>query len=128
MEKINGVEAVVAQPPALNRAFEGASPSDPTKFELYAGIGYNPGMENAETRIVQRYFRKTVAHPEGAVCHHGDCDFFSISICSCGLLHDLMPLSPELIEDHYPQFNEEMVHYEQAREAIMHRPRHAKKH
>lgn len=76
-------------------------------------------MENAETRLLQRYFRKTIAHPDGSVCHHGDCDFFSIWICTCGLLHDLAPMSPELVEQHYPSFHEERGHYDRARTDIM---------
>jgi hypothetical protein len=82
-------------------------------------------MENAETRLVQRYFRKTVAHPEGAVSHHGDCDFFSISVCTCGLLHDLTPMTPDQIEEHYPRFDEERAQYERVREDMMHGDRKA---
>ena len=79
-------------------------------------------MENPENRLVQRYFRKTAAHPEGAVCHHGDCDFFSLSVCTCGLLHDLAPMNADQLERHYPRFYEEQGQYEQARINIMFRP------
>jgi len=85
-------------------------------------------MENAENRLVQRYFRRTQAHPEGSVCHHGDCDFFSISICTCGLLHDLMPMTPDQIEERYPRFHEEQRQYDQARENIMAEHRSHRKH
>lgn len=45
-------------------------------------------------RIRQRYFRQTIAHPDGSVCHHGDCYIFSrVPVCTCGLLHDLMPVA-----------------------------------
>ena len=71
-------------------------------------------MENAESRLLQRYFRKTIAHPDGSVCHHGDCNFFSVWICTCGLLHDLAPLSPALVEQHYSQFQEEKAEHDRA--------------
>lgn len=76
-------------------------------------------MDNPETRLIQRYFRKTAAHPEGSVCHHGDCDFFSITVCTCGLLHDLAPMTPDQIEEHYPRFYEEQGQYDQARTDMM---------
>ena len=45
-------------------------------------------------KITQRYKRKVMAHPEGAVVHHGDCSLYDddIEICNCGLHHDLLPL------------------------------------
>ncbi len=82
-------------------------------------------MENLETKILHRYFRRTKAHPEGAVVHHGDCDFFNIKICTCGLHHDLKAASPELVSDRYPLLEEELSDYEKARESLMH---HSKKH
>jgi hypothetical protein len=39
--------------------------------------------------ITDRYFRPTIAHPEGSVCHYGDCHFFGGDVCTCGLLQDL---------------------------------------
>lgn len=70
-------------------------------------------MENAETRLLSRYFRKTKAHPEGSVNHHGDCNFFTDArICTCGLLHDLRPISPELIDRHYPLFYIELTDHD----------------
>lgn len=77
-------------------------------------------MENRETLLLQRYFRKTQAHPEGAVVHHGDCDFFSIKVCTCGLHHDLMVLDPAKQTEHYPLFDIERAEYDQARTDIMH--------
>lgn len=76
-------------------------------------------MDNAETRLLQRYFRKTKAHPEGSVVHFGDCEFFSIRHCSCGLLVDLMPLSPEMIEQNYPLYCEELAEHEAVRNRLM---------
>lgn len=75
-------------------------------------------MRDAEASLTQRYFRKTPANPEGGLAHHGDCDVFSIKICTCGLLRDLMPLKPELIEK-YPPFWEERAKYEEARDILM---------
>lgn len=77
-------------------------------------------MENRETLLLQRYFRKTPAHPEGSVVHHGDCDFFSIRICTCGLHRDLMVLGPERHVEHYPLFDVELAEYERVRESLMH--------
>ena len=46
-----------------------------------------------ELKIHYRYFRKVTAYPEGAIVHHGDCDFYSSSqVCTCGLLKDLNAL------------------------------------
>lgn len=80
-------------------------------------------MENAEARITQRFFRKTIAHPDGSVVHHGDCDYFNIKICTCGLLHDLMPVLPEIVERLYPSYVNEEVEQENARMILMERSR-----
>jgi hypothetical protein len=62
----------------------------------------------AEKRIKQRYFRKVMAYPEGAIVHHGDCMFFSEKkICTCGLHHDLSPLNEEITQRLYPDFFKE---------------------
>lgn len=84
-------------------------------------------MENEETRLLQRYYRKTRAHPEGSVTHHGDCDFFNIKTCTCGLHHDLRSMSPDKQQEHYPLFDEELEDFEKVREELMHR-KPAKKH
>lgn len=85
-------------------------------------------MMDQESRIIQRYFRKTELYPDGAVIHHGDCDVFSIKICTCGLLHDLMPVVPELQEKLYPKYWEEHTKSEEARELLLHRkPKKRKK-
>jgi hypothetical protein len=75
-------------------------------------------MRDAEAQLMQRYFRKTIANPEGALTHHGDCDFSSIKICTCGLLHDLLPLRPELMEKYAP-FWEERAKYDEVRNILM---------
>jgi len=59
-------------------------------------------------RLRERYFRKTTASPEGAFGHHGDCEVFRVDICTCGFLHDLLPLAPDteaLYPDFWPQWN-----------------------
>jgi len=83
-------------------------------------------MENRETALVQRYFRKTIAHPDGHVNHHGDCDFFNIKVCTCGLLHSLMVLDPEIVKRHYPLFCVEQADYEEVREQLMAKGRRKK--
>lgn len=61
-------------------------------------------MSYAE-KIRDRYFRKVAAHPDGAVVHHGYCQFFNIKVCTCGLLHDLVSISDgALVESLYPPF------------------------
>jgi hypothetical protein len=85
-------------------------------------------MENAEAQIRQRFFRKTIAHPEGAVAHHGDCDFSSVKICTCALLHDLAPIPEDRRTELYPSFDLEQSEYEKVREKLMHRKGRVKKH
>jgi|TARA_Y100000310_G_scaffold339672_1_gene433045 hypothetical protein len=43
-------------------------------------------------RIKDRYYRKVIAG--SMVTHHGDCKIYAADYphCSCGLIHDLMPL------------------------------------
>lgn len=81
-------------------------------------------MGPLETQIMQRYFRKTMAHTEGAVLHKGDCDVFTIKICTCGLHDDLQKAKADFVEEHYPKLNEELAEYEVARYRLMgHRSR-----
>jgi hypothetical protein len=84
-------------------------------------------MIDPESSIIQRYFRKTPMNPDGAVTHHGDCDIFSIKICNCGLMHDLMPVPDFLVEKLYPAHWAEREDYGEVREMVMHKPRKAKK-
>ena len=40
---------------------------------------------------LRRYQRRTIASKgQAVVCHHGDCRWYQIRICTCGLLHDLL--------------------------------------
>jgi len=55
---------------------------------------------------LKRYFRKTIAHPEGTITHDGDCMFWSIGVCTCGLLHLLRPL--ESPQKYYKDFSAEV--------------------
>lgn len=65
--------------------------------------------KTTEQRIRDRFFRRVIAHPRGAIVHHGDCHIYSfIRVCTCGLHHDLLPLDDELRKTLYPKFWEEM--------------------
>lgn len=55
-------------------------------------------------RIKDRYFRKVIAYPKGAIVHYGDCSIYSIQICNCGLLADLNWLPDGLAVQLYPNF------------------------
>ena len=57
-------------------------------------------------RIKDRYRRKVIAHPEGTICHDGDCRKWDIGICTCGLLHDLISIigDEDKIDELYPEF------------------------
>ena len=58
-----------------------------------------PADDHNESRpkSLDRYFRKTISTPEGAILHYGDCSIYCRSgVCDCGLLRALMPLdNPE---------------------------------
>lgn len=70
-------------------------------------------MTEHQKLVHKRYFRKTIGHPEGSVCHDGDCHFFGSYVCTCGLLHAVSPyyLTMETDfgnpEDIYPKYWEE---------------------
>lgn len=53
----------------------------------------------------RRYFRPTISNPEGTIVHDGDCRFWDIRICTCGLLHYLLYL--ENPSEIYSKFDEE---------------------
>lgn len=56
---------------------------------------------------LSRFFRKTAAKPDGTITHDGDCEYYSVRICTCGLLHTLNPISdPEV---YYEKFWDELV-------------------
>lgn len=55
-------------------------------------------------RIKDRYFRKVMGHPKGAVVHFGDCSIYQCGICNCGLLTDLTWFGRE---EMYPKYWEE---------------------
>ena len=59
-------------------------------------------------KLKERYFRKVIAHPKGAIVHHADCLIYTEKhICTCGLHHDLIALPPNVIEEVYPKFWDE---------------------
>ena len=52
------------------------------------------------------YFRETMANPNGAVGHYGDCSIYCVpGICDCGLLRTLVPLEDP--EKYYSKYYEE---------------------
>lgn len=61
-----------------------------------------------EALIKGRYFRKTIAVPKGSIVHDGDCQVFRVHICTCGLLHTLMPY-PEDAKRLYPKYWDEVA-------------------
>lgn len=64
----------------------------------------------AKERIIKRYKREVMAHPDGAIVHHGDCDIYhDVGICTCGLHHDLLPMDEDDIKELYPKLYEEMA-------------------
>lgn len=73
--------------------------------------------QKAVERLKARYFRPTMAHPEGAYGHHGDCEVHSSDVCTCALLHDLLPLAPGT-QALYPAFRAEWNRQEAALEEI----------
>lgn len=64
-------------------------------------------------QLKQRYWRKTI-DGEG-LRHHGDCQFFDIQICTCGLLHDI---SGYPNEDPYEEFEIQLIQHDENIEAI----------
>lgn len=75
-------------------------------------------MENFETRIIQRYFRKTKATPEGGIFHDEGCDWWHIRHCSCGFLHALRVDFYKAMEM-YPTFSAELEEHDEAREQLL---------
>lgn len=67
---------------------------------------------STKERIEVRYKREVIAHPEGAVVHHGDCYIYRIGICNCGLIHDLLPIGPEKAKEIYYKFEEDFTKQE----------------
>ena len=65
--------------------------------------------------IRDRYFRPVIAHPDGHLNHHGDCethramDVYNYAPCTCGLLHDLKPLPGHLVQKLFPAFHEHLA-------------------
>ena len=54
---------------------------------------------------------------DGTILHHGDCTIFSFSICTCGLLHDLLPLCESAVVL-YPDFWDELDKHEQTLDGL----------
>ncbi len=60
-------------------------------------------------QIIRVYKRKVMAHPEGAVVHMGDCHIYNsyLGVCTCGLHHWLMQAGEEVVQEVYPNLNQE---------------------
>jgi len=57
-------------------------------------------------RLNSRYLRKVISGEK--FVHHGDCHIFSFAgICTCGLIHDLMPLDPKDARKLYKDFEKD---------------------
>ena len=57
--------------------------------------------------IRNRYARKVIASPDKPiVVHYGDCEFYRVKICTCGLIHDLMAMG-DVASEIYPKFEDE---------------------
>ncbi len=65
-------------------------------------------------QAAQRYFRPTIACPEGQVTHFGDCSVYRARVCDCGLLRTLRPhVGNEDPVSAYPKFWDEWHVHEQ---------------
>jgi hypothetical protein len=56
-------------------------------------------------KIKDRYWRTTIAFPEGTVTHHVDCIVYRHKICGCGFLMDLSTCTNA--RELHPRFDEE---------------------
>lgn len=69
-----------------------------------------PNPDEAQiAALKERYFRKVIAYPEGAIVHFGDCWYYACQICSCGLHADLEWLPDDAAEKLYPKFMDEHI-------------------
>lgn len=48
------------------------------------------------------------------LAHHGDCWFFNVDVCTCGLLHSMENLDTEWVAEKYPKFEVEHTLHETA--------------
>lgn len=54
---------------------------------------------------LEQFRRFDPSHPEGFICHDGDCDIWRCHICTCGLIHTLLRVPNP--DEHYKKFSEE---------------------
>lgn len=72
-------------------------------------------MKNKLEAIKNRYFRPVMKFPEGHLCHYADCsiyrsvEVYGTAACTCGLLHDLSNIKPDLMLKIYPFYYEELL-------------------
>lgn len=74
-------------------------------------------MVEIPSKIYLRYYRPVKAHPDGAIVHHGDCEYYRVKICTCGLLHDLRVHGDG--QKIYPFFDEQVAEQDKAVEKII---------
>jgi len=67
-------------------------------------------LENKYPRLFFKHKRKTIANPDGAIAHDGDCDIYNVhlQICTCGLHHSLAIITNGDAEEIYPKYIEEL--------------------
>jgi len=47
--------------------------------------------------------------PHGRLIHDGDCWYWDLRLCTCGLLHHLRPMSPEITHTQVPHFFDQIA-------------------
>lgn len=62
--------------------------------------------------IKKRYFRQTIAHPDGEITHDGDCDVYPNEICTCGLLHTFRRFPGE-VQNIFPRYKAQLDRHEE---------------
>lgn len=70
---------------------------------IVRGLGLVTPTEHEKSqikKILLRYGKR------GDVKHHGDCEFFTVRVCTCGLLHDLLPVSGAIVLNIFPAYVE----------------------
>jgi hypothetical protein len=71
------------------------------------------------SKVYLRYHRSVQAHPQGEILHHGDCEFFRVKICTCGLLHDLKAV-PEEASKIFPHYDQQEAEQSKVIEKLFH--------
>lgn len=59
---------------------------------------------------------------DGKLIHDGDCRFWGKHVCTCGLIHRLMPYRVEEVEKYYPDYYEDLAHHQHHLDHLMRNP------